>query len=354
MASKVSEISNLLISRIRKGDYALNDLPSGRQLAQEVGVSYVTAREAIGKVVDEGWLMRNETGRLELSQEIHHEGFFKVAFVCPAFSASSMFACMYELMELVERRGGVLRQISYSHWDDPVIFESLQADFDGIFLLPPIDMPKVMLNQLAKYKNKLVTLFHDLSDLGIPFVDGAPSDSIDMLINHLYELGHTSIDCLNTQPETSIIDDRILQWRKGLSKRNIKGVLHHKPVRPFVKTGPAACELMTRIIEVGGFDSTAIFCTTVSAAKGVIRALADKNIEVGKDVSVCSFGEDDEAKLMIPRLTVIKKPSFETYLLKALRWIETGGDGWEESLAITPDSGELFIGDSTGEPAGGK
>ena len=62
-------MATLLESRIRRGDYAVRPLPTEQELAEEVGVSRSTARQAFQCLIDKGLLERHRHGRLSVRQQ---------------------------------------------------------------------------------------------------------------------------------------------------------------------------------------------------------------------------------------------------------------------------------------------
>src|SRR5260370_10910563 len=85
---KYSQFAGVLEKRIRRGDYALGGLPTEQRLAEEIGVSRMTARRALLHLMDKGLLMRKPHGKLAIQRD--HErpgGAPRLAFLAPAFSS---------------------------------------------------------------------------------------------------------------------------------------------------------------------------------------------------------------------------------------------------------------------------
>lgn len=60
-----------------------------------------------------------------------------------------------------------------------------------------------------------------------------------------------------------------------------------------------------QLVRAGKLDEAdAIFCTSVEASRGVIRALADHGIRVPEDIAVVSFGSPEQACFNTPSITV--------------------------------------------------
>ncbi|MEM8494844.1 MAG: GntR family transcriptional regulator, partial [Planctomycetota bacterium] len=241
MPSKYPEIAGVLRSRLDRGDYALNQLPSGRKLAAELGVSYLTARRAIAHLIDGGELVRQDNGRL---QRAGHNRIrtrpLNIAFLMPANPSASAGEWRIALSEVVEARGGVVRPISYVHPDDPVITDALNAEFDGLFFVQPRGVATVLLDRLAQERHRIVMVWNGADELEIPCLDGGAPDAIDKLVAHLRDLGHRRIDCLNTMHHGTVVSERIDRWRTAIQQFGLDGDLHEDPCEFMANPAPLA------------------------------------------------------------------------------------------------------------------
>ena len=50
---KYNEVMSVIKQRIREGDYFVESIPGERRLAEETGVSYMTARRAVLQLLEE-------------------------------------------------------------------------------------------------------------------------------------------------------------------------------------------------------------------------------------------------------------------------------------------------------------
>ena len=60
---KYLEVAEILKSRVLHGDYLVSPMPGERKLAEEIGVSYMTARKALKHLVETGVIAREEDGK---------------------------------------------------------------------------------------------------------------------------------------------------------------------------------------------------------------------------------------------------------------------------------------------------
>lgn len=347
MRAKYIEIAELINTRIDNGYYLATNFPGERALADELGVSYMTARRAIQKLFENQKLFRQKNGRMSITnQQSKTQQTLRVAMVIPAYISASINKWWLALEKAVSRKNGTVRMIPYLNWKDPIIWDAVNDNFDCIFLVPPREIPKLLEERLVNNKHKIVSLFADLTNLGISGLDGGAPENIKKMFEHLAKIGHKSIDCLNTEPAGKKIDHHIRIWREILKEKKLTGNLHNNPTEPFTSSESQARNTVLNLIKKNKLKSTAIYCVTVAAAKGAMRALQDNNIQIGKEIAVCSFGGGEEAKMMIPSLTVIDTPDPTPILTEALE-IFCARKKTSPTNFIQPEQAELFLGEST-------
>lgn len=350
--SKYIQVAERLASRIHAGDYHLSEMPAGRDLAQEIGVSLVTARKAIQHLIDEGLLSKRENGRIEISS--YRSGGDctvepQVALLAPAWESSEVTRWQSAMTQLQMRgRKFRFRTIHYAHWDDPLIFTSLE-NFAGVFFLPvPEPMPTYFLPKLLRIKKRVVTLGADWTEHGIPSVRIFPGVFVQRLMDHLVEIGRTRINCFNVQPMDSVIEGRITQWRLGLAAHGLSGELWNEPVKPYTETIGAAYDVMVQKIKSGKFHADGLICMTERVAAGAMRAMYEHGIRAGHDVAVCSVDGNLRAAYSVPSLTCLEAPPLETFLSIGIDWmLDRDKSAWQGPLLIQPDDVPLAVREST-------
>lgn len=350
-ATKYIEIAQILQQQIKERAYALNELPSERKLATQLGVSYMTARRAVQTLVKDGVLVRDGNGRLEVKPVTHRaHASLNIGFLSPAPVSmwSAQWAWQRDLTQLIEQQHGVLRPITYVSESDPVIFDVLDGDFDGLFLILPRQISPLLADRLARIRQRLVILWQDATHLGIPSIETAPAQFVSRLLDHLVELGHRRIDCLNAQPLDWTARQRVAHWRMGLEQRGLAGQLHDFSPAHAGPTAASARAHVAGLLDRGQLDTTALFCVNTSLAWGASRACQDCGLRVGTDISICGFGEIEIAELLIPSITAITPADRGVFLNMGLEWIQSQGANWHRPLRLEPDEVVLFVGESTG------
>jgi LacI family transcriptional regulator len=350
MSTKYLEIAESVARRLRQGDYLLNEIPGERKLAAEFGVSYMTGRKAIRHLVDRGMLPPRAAGRAAVRRApVDHD--LSVAFVVPAFTSPIYNEWRMALERVAQRHHAKVRTVPYVSWHDPVLATVLDSAFDGVFLVPlTTAAPDLLRQRLHVARRRLVTLFEDMTDLGVPCVDGGDPRSIDRLIDHLHVLGHRRVDCLNTEPDSDVVHQRIELWARGLRERGMAGDLRNEAVAPFEAPDLKGYDAAARFLASSDFTATALFCTSAAAAIGLYRAAYERGVKIGKDLSVCVPDGTDRARLMTPSLTTLQTPDFDALLARAMEWIVRRGGRWNGSMQIRMADVNVVAGESTGAP----
>lgn len=350
--SKAQQIQRMLERRILYGDYLLQELPAERELAKEVGVSRMTARKAVQSLVQRGVLHRQPNGRLTVTRNGQATE-LRLAFMVPSLSSMNVERWRLALEKTAARFGGTIRTILYVHWEDPVLLDALDG-FDGVFISPSSErIPDRVIDRLRAAGRSIVIVGQDMTSLGLPCVESFPPVFVQRLLDKLAELGHRRIDCFNTQTVDPAISGRIEQWNLWRAVHRMSGELLGHPIQPYEQPLEAAYEQMGQLLDENRITSTALLCTTAPAAIGAMRAMRDRGIHVGRDISVCVVNDEGIARYLSPSLTALETPDLEPYLAVCMDWLRNPRQSWVGPLLLQPVSIPLFVGESTGPaPAG--
>ena len=135
----------------------------------------------------------------------------------------------------------------------------------------------------------------------------------------------------------------------GVERRGIAGDLHDDPAPVFTDPTIVAYRLMSRILDQKKSKATAFVGTTCPAAIGAIRACWERDVEVGKDLSICSVNIEPPAEFFCPSITGLNTPDLSDVLEDCFDWFGSRL-GWRGSLLLEPKDSILFEGESTGRP----
>lgn len=346
VASKYTQVMSVIERRVRAGDYLLRDIPGERRIAEETGVSYMTARKAVTELLKKKVLIRRPDGSLSPNPTYGDESnLAPVVLLYPAFP-SPYLAQLHHLVRAALREHKLtLRPVFYVHWDDPAVLEAV-VNQGGALVIPSTDPPPAPVVEAFR-ANRVVILDGDLTHAGVPSIRLFPDQHLEQVFTHLTELGHRRIDCINTQQHNPEIDRRIALWRDWIAAHDCAGRLWDSPAASFADPTPFACELMGQALNAGRVDATALLCTTFPAALGTTRALWERGCQIGRDKAVCSMNIEYPARFGCPSMTGLDMPDLSATLDQCFNWF-LGSKPWRGRLLLEPSEPLFFRGESTG------
>jgi len=334
--------------RIQQGYYSINPIPSERRLADEFDVNYMTVRRGLRMLETEGMLVRNARGRTQVKRV--QQGIKKhlnIGFLMPTLTSPALQVWRTAIDRATVNRECSVRPILYTHWDDPLLMDSVEG-FDGVFLNPiPEQIPDSIADRLRNPKHPVVVVDHDFSSYGIPSIRIFPPIFVERLLDHLASLGHTKIGCFNTQPTDTEVLERINQWHFWMAIHNFTGRLVDESVA--VSSDPMfhAYEVMDKILSEPQTKETAWFFITAPSALGAMRAMLDHGLMPGRDIAVCTANGEGWSNISNPRLTALEAPDATPFITYCLNWMAKGRLSWQGPLLMQPAEIPLFIREST-------
>src|SRR6201999_530659 len=119
---KFLQVMSVIERRIRQGDYVLNPIPGERKIAEETGVTHMTARKAVRGLLDRKVLIRRPNGSLDIYPGYQADnGSSHLLLLYPAYASTYLTHLRQTVSEAAEQYGLSMRPVQYVHWDDPVV-----------------------------------------------------------------------------------------------------------------------------------------------------------------------------------------------------------------------------------------
>jgi hypothetical protein len=346
--AKYNEVMSVIKRRIREGDYFVDNIPGERRLAEETGVSYMTARRAVQQLLQEEVLIRLPSGALSVHPDYTERiNPAEVVLLYPAYPSSYLTQLRVLVGEAAARRGLTLRPGQFVHWEEQALVDVV-TQTKGTLVIPygPI-IPATPLK--AFLENKVVILDGDFASDGLPSIRLFSDACIERVLDHLWKLGHRRIDCINTQNRNPEIDRRIGIWERWLGRQNGHGELRDDPAPVFSDPTILAYRLMLRLLDDRASQATAFIATTCPAAIGAIRACYERDIKVGTDLSICAVNLEPPAEFFCPSITGLNTPELSDVLGKCFEWF-ANDKRWAGTKLLQPKDSNFFEGESTGRP----
>src|SRR5881394_3129568 len=119
---KFQHVMSVIERRIRQGDYVLAPIPGERKIAEETGVSHMTARKAVRGLLEQKVLIRRPNGLLDIHPSRHADtGASHFLLLYPAYASTYLTHLRQTVSEAAEQYGLSMRPVQYVHWEDPVV-----------------------------------------------------------------------------------------------------------------------------------------------------------------------------------------------------------------------------------------
>lgn len=346
--TKTDYLTSLIRKRIASGEYRFGFFPSERVLASELGVSRGTMRKALDDLLCSCELERQDNGRLSVrSQVVEQHAVSKILLAMPAWPGRELEFWSSAVMRVSREVGFAARLVQYVDWEDPALFRDMDH-VDGIILLPVTSqMPRMVVERLRQCDCSVAVLEFDHTANWMPSVFSYPTTAMTKVLDHLRELGHERIDCLNCQPQDTVMSSRIKVWLDYIKQHNLQGQLFNDPVQPYESVMPWSYQRVKELLAAGKIQSKALLCTTAPAAVGACRACHDMGMQVGKDLAVAVVNDEGLGPFITPSLTSLAQPDYADLIRQCMRWMLDERDGWRGPMVIEPAELKLVIGEST-------
>jgi DNA-binding FadR family transcriptional regulator len=107
---KFKHVMSLIERRIAQGDYVLNHIPGERKIAEETGVSHMTARKAVRGLLDQKILIRRANGLLDIHPSQQRDsGAAHFLLLYPAYASTYLTHLRQTVSEAAEQYGLSMR-----------------------------------------------------------------------------------------------------------------------------------------------------------------------------------------------------------------------------------------------------
>jgi LacI family transcriptional regulator len=172
---------------------------------------------------------------------------------------------------------------------------------DGLLLSPAEGTDPAIIERLQRYGLPFVQILRRIGRQNVDHVGADFGLGMTLAAEHLIRLGHKRIAFVGPGRHVSPAHDRMLAYRQTLQRYGLpKG-----PVVSCLPTREGGTQAVAELMLGKPGDPTAILCFNDVCALGVMLGLADRGLEVGRDVAVIGFDNIDEAAYSRPGLTTI-------------------------------------------------
>ncbi len=312
--SKVEQAREWLAREIRIGNFTRGSaLPPERELADQIGVSYMTLRKAVGALVEEGLLTRNHGSGTFVRSEIPEAAAQKVlGLVMPAWSAPENLDTIMYYSKACEAANWLLKVIYVRGWADRSILDLWQScDALVVTMIGEVeDIPPYVLEKIRSSGKPVVCAGGAAEYLGIDSVYYENDRQLEEPCRRLHELGHRRILLADQMTRRDGVLTSIHSHMSGFKEifaRKYPDIEYNTSLLtleiPYFRQPHRL--IREAIRERGGelAPYTAVICP-LSFYWAVMSGLRDIGRSVPGDISVLAFGDRQEAEFYCPRPAV--------------------------------------------------
>ena len=191
------------------------------------------------------------------------------------------------------------------HRDIEMIRILKQRRVDGLILTVADDQSSDIYNELTKVQIPIVLIDREVTRM--PELSAILSDhasGMRIAVEHLIKINHKKIALICGPDSLRANRERLIGLREAF---NSTGVKYDDSLCHQVKYSPEEGECITNSLLERPDPPTAIICGGNLLLLGVLRALKQKNLKVGEDISVISCDEVPLTELHTPAISVIAR-----------------------------------------------
>jgi len=323
--SKYARVRDALAQAIRNGDYGVGQkLPGERTLAVQYGISYMTARRAVGELVERGILDRRpwegifvaiperETGgngrpvSVPVASDTTTLNIITVGYEPPHVNTLKRLASKY-----AESQGWSTHFVRIEHpGDDHAIRRILSGGLSLLIIPDDLTMRGPIGEAVQQIGGRAVLIGNRMDNLGVPSVLADDTHAIGLAIQHLREHGHTRIGMLCDYINHPVTSVQVAKWRSCFAADCPAQELDRRLID--VRTPRFECPTQNAYRRVreylrteGDAAVTALVCTGDESAIAAMSACRDEGRPVPDAMSIVVSGDSALAAHCNPPLTCI-------------------------------------------------
>jgi GntR family transcriptional regulator of arabinose operon len=309
--AKHQVVRDRLAEIIRSGGFQVGcRLPADRELAARFGVSYMTARRAVGELVEadllerrigDGTYVRSHTQQ-KLSQTT-------INLICSSYGGSLQTDFLNLGARLAEIRAWKHHTIRLHPNHERTAVRALNSGELALVLSDDPELEGPLGKALEKAAGRAVLIGNRLDSRGVPSVLADDSKGVKIAIQHLRDAGHENIGLIANQSESHNEGVQLSIWRSSFtelaeSELDKRLVVANTP-RFECSTHHAYQRVVDWLKSDSSQDITALICLNHELAVGALAACRDMNRIVPEKMSLISLMDSSIMAYAYPPITCV-------------------------------------------------
>ena len=290
-------------------------IPSENLLCEQFGVSRITVRSALAKLVERK-VLRTERGRgsfvasADRARTIYGKDYLNrlVGILLPSIG-ENYFGSIAQAFESVMRKSGfntIFSVFKTEGWEEGDYIEELNLSrIDGLVIAPWESAPLSPTIRKAIKKFKNVVLVNEPIDE--PELYSVSSDDVEgasQAVKYLLSLGHRRIAHIRGPSNVLSAGARFNGYRETLESAGLFSTeLVTQPTTYLHEEGASGIESLLALAN----PPTAVFCANDGLASGALSAARRKGVRVPQDLSIIGYGNSIDSMDKTPRLSSVEQ-----------------------------------------------
>jgi LacI family transcriptional regulator len=284
-------------------------MPSTKDLSDQLEISLVTAHRALQELVNAGVLQRSQ-GKGTFVHQAYLDGRRTVSD-CRVGLVIQPEASLTDVYHAQVLEG--VRQAAHSLHVDLVLLrfdEDIRKECNGFLYVNPLPAELEALTSASKRRSPIVVLGARADSPYVCSIDVENVKLARQAVAHLAGHGHTNIGYVGGPDELSTYHDRWLGYVEALAERHLpqkpQGVLKGSGWRLDERERAELIRLLS-----GPNRPTAIFAAGYCFALDVYAAAQTIGLRIGEALSVIGVDDPHSAAFLAPPLTTMRQPLIE-------------------------------------------
>lgn len=282
-------------------------LPSTKELSDQLQVSLVTAHRALQELVAAGVLYRAQGKGTFVKERYVERGAVPTTYRLGLVFREGVSLADYYHSQVLE---GVY-QAATSLGCDLILLrfgEDLRNECNAYLFVNPLPQDMDAMLERSTRKQPVLVLGATSTVKGLPSLDVDNADLAAQAVHHLASQGHTHLGYVGGTDELSNARDRWRGFKEACAARNLHCPADSNVVRVNgFKLDDRDMPALTRMLS-GPRRPTAIFAAGYFFALNVYSAAATLDLKVPDDLSVVGVDDPPSAAYLWPPLTTVRQP----------------------------------------------
>ncbi len=308
--AKHQQMRDALAADICAGEFEVGArLPADRDLALRFGVSYMTARRAIGELVEADLLER----RIGDGTYVRAGAQQKLAqttlnLICSAYGGSTQADFLNLGAELAEKRGWKHHTIRLHPRHERAAVRALESGEFALVLVDDAELEGPLGRALERANGRAVLIGNRLDERGVPSVLADDRKAMQIAVSHLRAAGHKRIGLVANHPQGHNERVQIAAWRDcfpGAGVGELSKRLISAQTPPFQSAIHHAYECVSTWLRDVAPDVSALVCLSDELAIGALAACRDANREVPDAMAMVTLIDNSALAYTHPPMTCV-------------------------------------------------